>query len=182
MPAYAQTLTYLLALGTVGMQLAVLAALVYRIARGQWLPTAFRAPIARYGLAVAALLPIMAFFMSLWYSEIIGLPVCVLCWFGRVFMYPLAVVLPIAAYRRDVSIVPYALALSVAGMLVTGYHHFYQVGLAPGALCDALAGGSDCMTRYVFELGFVTMPLMGFTLFAAVTLLLWIVRSELTRG
>ncbi len=178
MTPLADTVTYLLALGTVGLLVVVVGALGYRIVKGTWLPEALHAHIARFGLAGAATLSGAALVISLWYSEVIGIPVCPLCWFARTMMYPLAVVLAVAAYRKDVAVVPYALALAAIGAAITGYHHLYQVGIAPSGACNFLAEGGTCATRYVFEFGFVTMPLMGFTLFCAIGLLLWVLNKE----
>lgn len=177
MPEYAQTLTYLFSLGIVALQAGVLGIVLYRLIYKEWVPKESRAVVQRFGLALAAALPVAALFLSLWYSDVVGIPVCPLCWFARTLMYPLAIILPIAAWRRDLGIVPYALTLSAVGAVITGYHHLYQMGLAPTGACDLLAGGGDCATRYVFEFGYVTMPLMGFTLFVVIGLILWITAS-----
>lgn len=176
MTPFADSVTNILALGTVALLLAVVSAVVYRLLSGQWLPHALHDHVVRYGLAAAASLSGAALVMSLWYSEVVGLPVCPLCWFARTMMYPLAVILLIAAVRRDTGVVPYALSLAAIGAAITGYHHLYQMGIAPSGACDLLAEGGTCAVRYVFEFGFVTMPLMGFALFCTIGLLLWVVR------
>lgn len=178
MPEYAQTLTYLFALGIVGMHVVLVAALLYRVVNGTWIPAILVPCLQKWGLALAATLPVTSFFLSLWYSEIIGIPVCPLCWFARTLMYPLAVILPLAALRRDVSVVPYVLALSGLGVVLTGYHHLYQMGLASGSACAVLSGGGECATRYVFEFGYVTLPLIGCTVFLMIALLVWLARPS----
>lgn len=173
-----ETITHLLAWGIALMQLALIAAVAHRLIYGVWVPRELHHHLERFGLWVAALLPVSAFFLSLWYSEIVGIPVCPLCWFARTMMYPLAVILVVAALRKDIGVVPYAYPLAVIGALITGYHHLYQMGIAPSGACDVLAGGGECATRYIFELGYITMPLMGFTLFCAIGLLLWVLTKE----
>jgi disulfide bond formation protein DsbB len=93
-------------------------------------------------------------------------------------MFPLAVIGVVAAWRKDQNAWPYLMSVAIVGMLITGYHHLYQMGTISGALCNAIEGGGDCLKRYVFEFGFVTMPLMGFALFAAIALLAWFTRKQ----
>jgi disulfide bond formation protein DsbB len=178
MPAYAQTLTYLFAVFTVLLEVFVCMALITRMGMGVWLPESVRGTFERFGLRIAATLGVCAVVLSLWYSEIVGLPVCPLCWFARTMMFPLAVILVVAAVRNDLGVRPYALALAGVGMFITGYHHLYQMGFVEGTLCKAIRDGGDCAQRYIFEFGFVTMPLMGFTLFATVALLVLLSRSK----
>lgn len=173
-----QTITHLLAWGIALMQIALIAALVHRAVFKTWIPEGLQGLLRKYGLWAAALLPLSAFFLSLWYSEIVGIPVCPLCWFARTMMYPLAVILVVAALRKDHAVVPYAFPLTAIGALITGYHHLYQMGLAPSGACEILSGGGTCEVRYIFELGYITMPLMGFTLFCAIGLLLWVLTKE----
>ncbi len=177
MPAYAQTLTYLFAVMTVFLLALVFTMAISRIAMGAWVPTRLMSYFQAYGLRIAMLFGVSAVCMSLWYSEVVGLPVCPLCWFARTMMYPLAVVLVVAVVRKDRTVWPYILSLSGIGMFITGYHHLYQIGFVEGALCKAIRDGGDCAQRFIFEFGFVTMPLMGFTLFVSIALLAWLSRK-----
>ena len=109
---------------------------------------------------------------SLYLSDIVNLIPCKLCWFQRIAMYPLAVILPIAAFRRDAGIRIYATVLAVAGAAVAVWHRTLQVfpGLDTGA-CSAV--GPPCSTPYIKEFGFVTIPYMALSAFALILVLLW---------
>jgi disulfide bond formation protein DsbB len=177
MEGYAATLTYIFALGTVVLDLVLLAALIHRIVAGTWLPEKLERYVAPYAIVVAAMFAVAGFLLTLFYSEIVGLEACVLCWFARTMMYPLAVLLPIAAYRKDMHVWVYALPLATIGALITGYQHLLQIGFIEGNLCNVLSStGASCAVRYVYEFGYVTMPMFGLTLFAVVGLLVWMAR------
>lgn len=101
---------------------------------------------------------------SLAYSNIVGFPPCELCWIQRIFMYPQVILAGMAMYRKDVSMVLYLLPLSVLGGLIALYHSLSHYGLGDGILeCTSALG--DCGKLYVFEYGYITIPLMAFTIF-----------------
>jgi disulfide bond formation protein DsbB len=174
-PSYAQTLTTFFAVVMIVLSGALVGVLIYRGLSGKWLPDVLVPMFDRYGLLLAAVLPVLAVPLSLWYSEVVGFTPCPLCWFGRTMMYPLAIILAIAAWRKDKRVYVYAFPLAMLGFLITGYQHLLQVGVVSGGLCDALGG--DCAKRYVFEFGFVTLPYFGAVVFGVTALLLWIVRK-----
>lgn len=176
MEGYVATLTYLFAVGTVLLGLLVLMSVVTRLSTGVWLPASVEGTVRAWALRITAGFTVFGTLLSLFYSEVVGFTPCVLCWFARTMLFPLSVITLIAAWRNDTSVRPYVIVLSLVGMLITGYHHLYQMGFTSGTLCNALTGGGGCDKLYVLEFGFVTMPLMGFTLFAATALLAWLAR------
>src|SRR5690606_15894336 len=89
--------------------------------RAEW-PHRVLEAVGPAALPVAALVAVVAMLGSLYYSEVADFPPCRLCWYRRIGMYPLAVVLPIAAWRRDRQVRWYALPLAVAGGAVSIYH------------------------------------------------------------
>jgi disulfide bond formation protein DsbB len=103
---------------------------------------------------------------------------CLLCWWQRIFMYPIALVSLVALIKqRDIaSDADYVLALAIPGALVALYQHLLQI-LPQGSLipCDA---ANECGIRSVFEFGFVTIPWMAFTVFAALILIALISRTR----
>lgn len=176
MEGYAASLTYLFAVGTVLGGVLMCVTVLTRLVTGVWLPASVDARVRSWSLWLVSAIALFAVIASLWYSDVLGFAPCPLCWFARTMMYPLAVIAPIAAWRKDQSAWAYILALSVTGMAITGYHHLYQMGIVSGTLCNAFEGGVSCAKRYVFEFGFVTMPLMAFISFAATALLGWLSR------
>jgi disulfide bond formation protein DsbB len=178
MEGYVATINYLLAAGTVLLGLLVCITLLTRVTTGVWFPPSVDAYVRKVVLYIIAAWGVFAVIMSFWYSDVVGFTPCPLCWLARTMMFPLAVVGIVAAWRNDRNAWPYMVALSSVGMLITGYHHLYQMGIVSGTACKALEGAGDCAQRFVFEFGFVTLPLMGFVMFSAIALLAWIGRTK----
>ncbi|MBP9749614.1 MAG: disulfide bond formation protein B [Candidatus Pacebacteria bacterium] len=178
MEPYAASLTYLFSVIIVCLDVVVVFLAVSRSVMRMWLPPTFDRVLLRYILPIASVSALMGVLLSLFYSEIVGFPVCVLCWFSRTMLFPYALIASVAWVRRDVQVWPYLLSLSVSGMVITLYHHLYQMGVTAGTLCTTFANGGDCAARYVFEFGFVTMPWMGFTLFTVLAFLAWRMRER----
>jgi disulfide bond formation protein DsbB len=107
---------------------------------------------------------------SLYFSESANFPPCKLCWFQRIAMYPLAVVLLIAAVRRDDGIRRYAVPVACIGAAISAYHYLieWRPSLSSGS-CDVLA---PCTVPWFREFGFVSLAFMAFCGFAAIVSLL----------
>jgi disulfide bond formation protein DsbB len=129
-------------------------------------------------LWIAWALAAIATLGSLYYSEIADYLPCRLCWFQRIAMYPLAVVLLVAAVRRDArGAFAYAIALPVIGILISGYH--IAVEIWPSIETQGCkAGGGSCAVKWIEELGYVTIPVLAATAFAAIIALLLFARSR----
>ncbi len=124
---------------------------------------------SKYGLLLAFLIALVATSGSLFYSQIAGFMPCDLCWFQRIFMYPLVVLLGLALIKKDSHIIDYALSLSVIGGLISLYHnymYYYNNGL--NVFCQLGGAQVSCVKRYVFEFGYVTIPLMALTAFVLI--------------
>lgn len=120
---------------------------------------------------------IVALAGSLYLSEILHYEPCKLCWFQRIFMYPLVFMLGIATYKNDRNIVTYALPLSLIGGSVSLYHYALQKlpFLQKVQLCTV---GAPCTKQELNFFGFVTIPFMALTAFTLISLLLWFGRSK----
>lgn len=129
------------------------------------------APLRTHATAAAAAVAVTATAGSLWYSEVAGFVPCELCWFQRIAMYPLALVLPMAALRRDLAIRPYARALAGIGLLVSLWHVALQrlPSLSTATTCSADA---PCTARWVDVFGFMTIPTMAACGFLAIVVLM----------
>ncbi len=123
------------------------------------------------------LLAVASTLAALFIGEVMGKTPCVLCWFQRIFMFPLAVLLTIACYRSDFAVWIYALPLAVIGWGVALYHCLLFVGVIPESLKPCSAGascsGADMM---IFEN--VPLPLISLIAFTAIVLLLVLIRRR----
>lgn len=118
-------------------------------------------------LGAAALVATVATAGSLYFSEVMGLVPCDLCWFQRILMYPLVVVLRVAAVEDRATVWRTGLPLSLGGVAVAGYHSYLQ--LTPGASC-ALDGA--CATVLWQGLGVFTIPRLALVAFLLVSVAL----------
>ena len=131
--------------------------------------------VAASALWLAAAVATVATLGSLYFSEIANFLPCRLCWFQRVFMYPLAVILLVAAVRRDAGVRWYALPLAGIGASISGYH--YVVERFPSlesASCEAT--GPLCSVPWFESFGFITLALMALVGFVTVAVLLLVAR------
>ncbi|ETI67529.1 disulfide oxidoreductase [Neobacillus vireti] len=117
---------------------------------------------------------ILATLGSLYFSEVKHFIPCTLCWYQRIFMYPLVIILGIAVYRNDKGIYSYVLPLSIIGMLISGYHTLLQKipYIQQFEMCTS---GVPCSKDYINWLGFITIPLLAFIAFTIITVSLVIV-------
>jgi disulfide bond formation protein DsbB len=108
---------------------------------------------------------------SLVFSEVSQFIPCRLCWFQRIGMYPLAVLLLIAALRRDVrGGALYGLPLAIFGAVVAIYHIYIEYH--PEAETAGCKIGAPCSTKWIDKIGYITIPVLALTAFLAIITLL----------
>lgn len=129
-----------------------------------------RDAVAGLGTTFAAAVAIVATLGSLWFSEGAGFPPCDLCWYQRITMYPLAVLLPVAAWRRDDGFRLYAFVLAGVGIAVSAWHNLIETN--PDLSSSGCDPSNPCTLRWVEGLGFWTIPRMAFVAFALIIALL----------
>ncbi|MFB1100431.1 disulfide oxidoreductase [Terribacillus sp. JSM ZJ617] len=135
------------------------------------------AAIKKIALYLAWLVSIVATLGSLYFSEIRGFTPCELCWYQRILMYPLAVILGIATYRNDRSVKSFVLPLSIIGWCVSLYHYLLQKVPAFAAL-ETFTSGVPCSGSYVEWFGFITIPFLAFIAFSLITILMLLTKSH----
>ena len=101
---------------------------------------------------------------SLYLSEILKYEPCSLCWYQRVFMYPLVIILGIATVKKDYKIIIYGLILSIIGIFISFYHYLMQK-LPLLSNDEATCGRVPCNTDYLDWYGIITIPLLAFIAF-----------------
>lgn len=119
----------------------------------------------------AWLIAAMATLGALFMSEIMGFAPCVLCWYQRIFMFPLVFVLAAGLFPLDPKVLRYALPLAIGGLLVAGFHVLLMMGIIPESLAPCRQG-IPCKTIQVEWFGFVTIPLLSFLAFLTINVLL----------
>lgn len=137
-------------------------------------------------LAENFLLPYMAWATSLlsvvgsiFFSEVMMLPPCVLCWYQRIAMYPLVLILGTGITLRDGRMKVYALPLAVAGLGIAIYHNLIYYGFIPESVTPC-AEGVPCNAVQIEWLGFITIPLLGLAAFASIAACLLLYQPKRT--
>lgn len=143
---------------------------------------AFVSPAARRGsqtiggvlepnaIGMAFIVAMLATVGSLYFSEVAHFEPCRLCWYQRIAMYPLVVILGIAAVRRDPGVTIYARALAAIGALISTYH--LAIEWIPGLDTGACGLGPSCSVIWFREFGFISLPTLALAAFLAIITLL----------
>ena len=113
---------------------------------------------------------------SLFFSEVMKFMPCVLCWYQRIAMYPLFLFFLIAIVKKDLTIIPYTLALAAIGWIVAAYHNLLHWGVIPETMSPCVQG-VPCSTVYINWLGFITIPFLSLIAFSIILLLLYWIQS-----
>jgi disulfide bond formation protein DsbB len=114
---------------------------------------------------------------SLFFSEVMNLPPCVLCWYQRIAMYPLVLIIGIGIISHDSRMKSYALPLCLTGLVISVYHNLLYYGLIPDSITPC-SEGLSCTSRQIEWLGFITIPLLALTAFILIALCLLFYKSR----
>ena len=117
---------------------------------------------------------------SFFFSEIMELAPCALCWYQRVFMFPLVIILLVGLFPFDKSIIKYALPLALAGWGVAFYHYLLYSGFIPESI-QPCSQGVSCSETYLDLFGFLTIPMLSLISFSTIIALLFILKRRLSK-
>lgn len=133
--------------------------------------------ISAYYREIAVFVALTATTGSLYLSNVLGWEPCRLCWFQRIFMYPLVVILAVAIFFDKEQVRDYVIPLSLIGLPISVYHYAIQrVEQFQAAGCSVTA--VSCSTEYTFHFGYITIPMMAATAFAVILVLVWRFNSD----
>lgn len=102
---------------------------------------------------------------SLFFSEVMKFPPCILCWYQRIAMYPLVLIFMIGAFQPIRSTFSFSLPLVLVGWITSIYHLLLLYGIIPETASPCMEGVS-CSVDYINWFGFITIPLLSFTAFS----------------
>jgi len=111
--------------------------------------------------------------ISLFFSEVVQLPVCVLCWYQRIALYPLVVMLPLALFPYDAKIIRYTSPLVIFGWFTALFHVLVVEGIVPES-AQPCVQGIPCSETHFNLLGFLNIPLMSLLTFTIIGILLFL--------
>ncbi|MDQ1533427.1 MAG: hypothetical protein QOF28_1188 [Actinomycetota bacterium] len=136
--------------------------------------------VCRVGLWLAWLVALVTTLGSLYFSEVAHFTPCKLCWYQRIAMYPLALVLLIAAARRDRRIAWYVVPVAAIGAAFAAYQT--QLQAFPSQHSSFCTTTEPCTIRYVWEFGFVSLPFMALCAFAFIITMTIFVGRHVSAG
>ena len=133
-----------------------------------------RISTAQWALLLASwLIALVSTLGSLFFSDVMGLPPCLLCWYQRIFMFPLVLLLAMNLFAMDHGGVKYSLLTAVAGWAVALYHFLLSLGFIPQGM-QPCGVDLSCATVQWRLAGFITIPLLSLAAFTAIVALLLI--------
>ncbi len=156
--------------------LIVLLLLAWRIPAAKDLLDRVGNALAGYGLWLAWLMALVATLGSLYYSQVAHFVPCEYCWYQRIAMYPLAVIIGIAAFRGDATIRRYVYPLAITGGIISGYHYLIQQ--MPTLAAGSCSTATPCTAALVWKFEFVSIPLMALVSFTAIITMLIVDREH----
>jgi disulfide bond formation protein DsbB len=130
----------------------------------------FRWVVRGITLPLAWLIATVATAGSLYFSLVAHFTPCDLCWYQRIAMYPLAITLLGVAVSRRSELLPILLPLPLIGFAIALWHHYEEQH--PARFANSCQVGVPCTTKWINEFGFVTIPVLDGTAFAAIIVLL----------
>jgi disulfide bond formation protein DsbB len=103
---------------------------------------------------------------SLFFSYVMEFAPCVLCWYQRICLFPLVILLARGLFPLDRRVVKYALPLTAAGWLLAAYHCLLYAKLVPASM-QPCGKGVSCTEEYLELFGFLSIPLLSLISFTA---------------
>jgi disulfide bond formation protein DsbB len=113
---------------------------------------------------------------SLFFSYVLEFAPCVLCWYQRICLFPLVLILAAGLFPLDKSVVKFALPLAVAGWLTALYHTLLYSGIIPESI-QPCSQGVSCTEKYI-DFGFITIPMLSLLSFSTIIALLIILKRR----
>ena len=119
--------------------------------------------------------------ISVFFSSVLEYQPCVLCWYQRICLFPLILILAAGLFPAfDKSVIKYALPLAIAGGLTAFYHSLLYAGIIPEGI-QACSKGVSCTEKYLELFGFISIPMLSFFAFSILVTVLIILRRRTSK-
>ncbi|MFB6246850.1 MAG: disulfide bond formation protein B [Candidatus Pacearchaeota archaeon] len=175
-----QLISELLTFGTLiaAIALVLFLAFVAKNKSGKGVLGQIKNYVKKNSIQLALVVSLVATLGSLFYSNIMGYDPCQLCWFQRIFMYPLPIILAVAWEYRDKGVKKFVIPLAIIGPAISVFHYVQQI-IEKSVGCD-VGSAVDCSVKYTFDYAFITIPMMALVAFLWV--LVFMVLTENGQG
>ena len=163
--------TTVLSLGIIGLQAGIVLFVVLWLTKSPVLNK-----IKNYSHIILSTIFIGSAFASLIYEYGFGYEPCLLCWYQRIAIFGIAILSLTSDIRNSKLLQKQVLIFSVLGLMVAILHNY--IDLVPTGL-DICGSGPSCLKRYIYEFGYITIPMMSFTaLLSGTVVSLFLLRSK----
>lgn len=126
---------------------------------------------------IAFIISLISMLGSLFFSEFMDFVPCTMCWYQRIFMYPLVFVFLMELLYPDENLFKYSFPLTVIGLVLAIYHNLLMFNVISDEMVPCSLG-VPCSTVYINWLGFITIPLLSLTSFSIIFILLLILKKN----
>ena len=117
---------------------------------------------------------------SLFFSNVMEFAPCVLCWYQRIFLFPLVIILAIGLFPFDKNVVKYALPLAMVGWLIAIYHNLLYAGVIPESI-QPCSQGVSCTEEYIEIFGFLSIPALSLLSFSIIIAFLIVIHRRMSK-
>lgn len=117
---------------------------------------------------------------SLFFSEVMKFAPCVLCWYQRICLFPLVLILSMGLFSFDKSVVRFSLPLALAGWFTALYHNLLYTGIIPQSM-QPCSRGVSCTEDYIDLFGIFTIPMLSLMSFSTIIVLLFMLKRTLSK-
>jgi len=125
------------------------------------------------------LIALIATLGSLFFSEVMQFIPCSMCWYQRIFMYPLVLIFLINLLYPDDKLLKYSMPLVLIGLFFSIYHNLLMFGIIPESVVPCVQG-VPCSTEYINWLGFITIPFLSLIAYSVILVFLLFYKKEIS--
>lgn len=122
----------------------------------------------KYVLYAVFLVALAAMMGSLYFGEVMKIPLCTLCWYQRIAMYPLVVILAVGIMWDEAKVHLYALPFAIIGLIISIYHNLIYYSIIPEVI-EPCTIGVPCTTKFIEFFGFISIPFLSLLGFIFIT-------------
>lgn len=114
---------------------------------------------------------------SLFFSEVLDYPPCVLCWYQRVCLFPLVLIFLAGLFPYNQAVIRFSLPLTLVGWSISAYHNLLYIGVIPKSItpCDEALSCTDVQLELF---SFITIPFLSFLAYSILIALLIILHRK----
>lgn len=116
---------------------------------------------------------------SVFFSHIMDFAPCVLCWYQRICLFPLVIILATGLFPFDKRVIAYSLPIAIVGWLTAFYHNLLYSDIIPQDL-QPCSKGISCTEKYIDLFGFLTIPMLSLISFSTIIILLVFLKRRIS--